>query len=129
MSNKQDYMARMELNRQNKLATGLLSERFPQISSVVIQMTYYQRGINPILMLRTVNIFPNNSAYFNMECAIKDCIGGGFDLTSVIADMIKGRKKSGKGKFVCSGKIEEQFIDHASIDYEVTIQYNKKKAS
>lgn len=129
MSSKQDYMARMELNKQNKLATGLLSERFPQVSSVVIQMTYYQKGINPILMLRTVNIFPNNSAYFNMECAVKDCIGGGFDLTSVITGMIKGRKKSGKGKFVCHGKIEDQLIDHASIDYGVTIQYNKKKAS
>lgn len=125
MSHKQNYAAKTEQNRLNRLATGLLSDRFPNVSTIVIQMTYYQKGANPVLMLRTVNIVPANFAYFNMECVIKDCTGGGFDLSPVIAGMIKTRKKAGKGKLVCRGKIDSKASDHSNIDYDITILYNK----
>ncbi len=126
MPSKQNYMARMELNRQNRLATGLLSEKFPEVSSMVINMTYYQKGANPVLMLRTINVLPSDSAYFNMECLIKGCVDGGFDLGSIIAKMVKARKKLGKGKLICGGKTDTHSLDHASVDYEIGIQYNKR---
>jgi len=116
----------MEQNKQNRLASGLLSERFPNVSGIVIQMTYYQRGVNPVLMLRTINVHPTDSAYFNMACLIKDCVGGGFDLTPVIAEMVKAHKKAGKGKMVCRGKTDAGVSDHASVAYEISIQYVKK---
>lgn len=126
MTHKQNYMARMEQNRQNRIATGLLSERYPQVSDMVIFMIYYQIGANPVLMQRTVNISPKDSAYFKMDCMIKDCVDGGFDLTPVITTMIKGHKKSAKGKLVCCGKTDVPSPDHASISYDIEIHYNKK---
>lgn len=126
MPNKQNYMARMELNRQNRLASGLLSERFPGVSGMVINMTYYQKGANPVLMLRTINVLPSDSAYFNMECLIKGCVDGGFDLTSVIKGMIKTRKKVARGKLVCCGKTDSNTPDHASVEYEIAVQYGKR---
>ena len=126
MTSKQNYMARMELNRQNRLAMGLLSERFPQVSGILINMTYYQKGANPVLMLRTIHVQPSDSAYFNMDCLIKGCVDGGFDLTSIIGKMVKARKKTAKGKLVCRGKIDTNPLDHASVDYEIEIHYSKK---
>ncbi len=126
MTSKQNYMARMELNRQNRLAMGLLSERFPQVASILINMTYYQKGANPVLMLRTINVQPPDSAYFNMDCLIKGCVDGGFDLTSIIGKMVKARKKIAKGKLVCRGKTDTNSPDHASVDYEIAIHYGRK---
>ncbi len=126
MAHKQNYTAKMELNRQNRLASGLLSERFPGVSSIVIHITYYQRGVNPVLMLRTINVLPSDSAYFHMDCVIKGCVEGGFDLTPAIAEMVKTRKKTGKGKLVCCGKLDTLNSDHARIDYEIGIQYDKR---
>jgi len=126
MTSKQNYMARMELNRQNRLATGLLSERFPEVSGILINMTYYQKGANPVLMLRTIHVRPSDSAYFNMDCLIKGCVDGGFDLTSVIKKMVKDRKKTGKGKLVCHGKTDADSLNHASIEYDIEIQFGKK---
>jgi hypothetical protein len=126
MVHKQNYSARRELNRQNRLATGILSERFPNVSGIVIHMTYYQKAVNQLLMLRTVHILPTDPAYFNMECVIKGCIEGGFDLTSVISSMVKTRKKVGKGTLVCCAKTDTLAPDHASISYEIEIQYHKK---
>jgi hypothetical protein len=126
MAHKQNYVERMELNKQHKLASGLVSERFPEVSGIVIRMTYYHKAVNPVLMVRTVNVIPTSYAYFNMDCMIKDCVDGGFDLISVITDMVKHHKKLEKGKLVCSGNGKDHALasDHASITYEIKIQYN-----
>lgn len=123
MTHRQEYIARMELNKKNRLAAGLVSDRFPEISGMVIQMTYYRKAPNPVLMVRTVNVFPTSYAYFNMGCMIKGCLNGGFDLTSVIAGLIKNHKKSGKGKMACKGGNDSLASDHASISYEISVQY------
>ena len=126
MAHRQDYIARMELVKKNRLNAGLVSERFPKVSSIIINMTYYQKAANPVLMERIINILPASYAYFNMECMIKDCVNGGFDLTPAISDLIKNRKKSGKGKLVCKGKTSPVSPEHASVSYEISIQYIKK---
>ena len=60
-----------------------------------------------------------------MECMIKGCNGGGFDLTSVVAGMVKAKKKEGKGTITCNGKIDLLEPGHASIQYEAAIRYKK----
>jgi hypothetical protein len=127
MAHKQNYLEKLERNKQQKLASGLISERFPGVSDIIVHMTYYQTAINPVLMSRTINFWPTHHAYFNMDCMKKDCVDGGFDLTSVIHDMIKHQKKSAKGKLSCNGSVIPPVSDHASIAYEITIKYNKKK--
>lgn len=118
-------MERMELVKQRRIESGLVSDRFPKVSGMVILMTYYQSGKNPVLMKRIVNVFPTCFAYFHMECMIKGCVDGGFDLTATINDMIKNHKKLSKGKLSCKGKLNSVEDDHASIAYEIQIQYEK----
>lgn len=125
MANRQQHAAKLELKKQNTFAAGLLSERFPQVTGMVIHMTYYQNGINPVLMVRTLNVFPTSAAYFKMDCMIKGCENGGFDLTSVIKAMIKDRKKEKKGSIACKGKVDAVSGDHASVDYDISVKYGK----
>ena len=126
MAQRQNYIAKMDLKKQQQVAAGLVSERFPEVKGIVIQMTYFRKGLNPVLMLRTVNVFPNAYAYFNMDCMISGCTDGGFDLTPVISEMIKKHQKLRKGTLVCKGKSVDLPSDHANITYEVTIEFNKK---
>jgi len=123
MANRHNYALKMELKKQNNVAAGLVSDRFPAVSGMVIQMTYYRKGANPVLMLRTINVLPTSYAYFKMDCMIKGCDGGGFDLTSIVADMVKTHKKIKKGALSCCGKVDTLEGDHASIEYETVIQY------
>ncbi|MCC6347477.1 MAG: hypothetical protein IT388_09860 [Nitrospirales bacterium] len=125
MANRQNYALKMELKKQAMLATGLLSNRFPEVSGMVIQMTYYQKGSNPVLMVRTVNVFPSSYAYFKMDCVVKGCEGGGFDLTSLVTDLVKFRRKMKKGTLVCSGASDILESAHASIAYEIVIHYHR----
>jgi len=125
MAHKQNYVESLELNKQRRLEAGLVSERFPEVSDITVLMTYYQKAANPILMVRTVNFWPSQHAYFNMACMSKGCVDGGFDLTSVISLMIKNHERSGKGNLLCNGKSDTLASDHASITYEITIKYGK----
>jgi len=122
---KQNYFDRMELKKNNLLAAGLVSERFPGVSSIVLHMIYYQRATEPILMKRTLNFMPTDYACFRMDCMREECINGGFELTPVVAGVIKNHKKSAKGKIVCRGKNGTLRHNHASIGYEVSVQYGK----
>ena len=125
MVNRHKHAVKMELKRQNNVAAGLVSDRFPTVSGIVIHMTYYRKAVNPVLMERTVNIFPTSYAFFKMDCMIKGCDGGGFDLSPVVSDMVKGRKKVKRGNFVCQGKVDTLESDHAHIEYEAVIEYGR----
>jgi len=132
MANRQDYIKKMEQKKQARVDAGLVSERYPKVSGIVILITYYHNAENPVLMKRTINVFPSSYAYFIMECMIKDCEKGGFDLTSVVNKQIKQQKKSVKGEMVCKGKTANgNSSNHASITYEINIKYKartRKKA-
>ena len=126
MAQRQDYIKKMELKKQARLKAGLLSEKFPNVSGIVIQMTYYHNSENPILMSRMVNVFPSSYAYFLMECMIKTCEEGGFDLSKIIAKNIKQKKKVVRGEMACKGNIDRDIKDHASISYEISIKYGRR---
>jgi len=128
MIQRQDHLKKMEIKKQHKLDAGVVSELYPAVEGIVIHMIYFHNAENPVLMQRTVNVFPSSYAFFNMECMIKGCEGGGFDLTSLIAKNIKQHKKSFKGELVCKGKNGGKSSDHARISYEITIKYGKKKS-
>jgi len=127
MAHKQNYLEKVELNNQRRLETGLISECFPEVSFIIIQMTYYLKGVNEASMVRTVNFWPSRHAYFNMDCMNKDCVNGGFDLTPVITLMVKKHEKLGKGNLSCKGKISNQASQHSRINYKISIHYGTDK--
>jgi len=112
-----------ELKAQMDLEAGLVSERFPGVSAITLILTYCQVAAMRVLMVRTINLLPHSVANFKMDCAIKGCEGGGFDLTKIIATVVKGHKKRIEGKLVCKGENEVFDKKHASIDYEIIVEY------
>lgn len=126
MAQRQNYAVKMDLLKEKRIAAGLVSDRFPEVSGMVIQMTYFRTGLNPVLMLRTINVFPTAYAYFNMDCMISGCTGGGFDLSPVIKEMVKKHNRLKKGTLDCKGNNADLESDHAHIDYEITIKFYRK---
>jgi len=105
---------------QRRVDAGFVATHFPEVVSIVINMTYNQRGIAKSLP-RTVNFFPGSYALFRVDCLSKDCVDGGFDLTQVITGMIRNHKVAAKGDLSCEGNGPS--ADHSGIVYEVAIRY------
>jgi hypothetical protein len=96
MNPRQSYRQRLDLERNALAALGQLSERYAGVSKIE----------------------------FHMKCMEDGCTGGGFDLAPVVAGLAKSHKKSTKGKVYCHGM--NHTFGHASIAYEVNIQYHKQ---
>ncbi len=120
MANRMKGIARGE-KIQQRINAGLLSARFPEVTGITIHMTYYQKGVNPVLMERTVNFFPGSYAYFNMECMSRDCVDGGFDFDRTIASMVRGHRESAEGELVCEG--HNVSTDHSKVGFRIVIGY------
>jgi hypothetical protein len=129
MRYRQSYKEKMGLEKAALAAAGLVSEHYSGISNIEFRMTYYRRGLNAVLMTRTLSFSPADYAGFHLKCMEDGCTGGGFDLAPAVAGLAKSGKKSIKGKIFCHGS--NQTIGHASMAYEVNIQYKKqyKKSS
>lgn len=119
---KLSYKQKLDKEKAELVATGLISERFSGIASIQFRMTYYRR-FNQVLMERTLSFSPHDYAGFNLKCMQDGCTGG-YDLTPIVAGLVKSGKKSIKGKIFCHGKSDT--LGHASIAYEVNVQYHKQ---
>jgi hypothetical protein len=106
--------------QQRKLDAGLVEAQFPEVTVIVISMIYNQRGIQKSLP-RVINFYPGSYALFRIDCLSKDCVDGGFDLTQVIAGMIKNRREAAMGDLSCEGDCA--YANHSTIAYKVSIQY------
>jgi len=118
MTNKERQAAKYE-KKQQKMDAGLMSELFPEVAGVVIEMEYKQKGIRDFVP-RTVNFYPGSYAFFRVDCLNKDCLEGGFDFTGIMHSMVRSRSRMSRGKLDCE---EGAAISHSSISYMVTIQY------
>jgi hypothetical protein len=120
MNNKHTAMTekRQEMMRQ-KCEAGSVATRFPEVASIIVNMTYNQKGARSIL--RTFHFTPDSYAFFVVNCLRQDCVDGGFDLTQVVTAMIRNRKADAKGTLNCKGT--DSSTSHSDIVYEVAIQY------
>jgi hypothetical protein len=109
---------RQEMMEQKREA-GSIATRFPEVASIIMNMTYKQKGTTSIL--RTFHFTPRSYAFFVVNCLRQDCVDGGFDLTQVITAMIRNRKMDAKGTLSCKGA--DSTTSHSDIVYEVAIQY------
>jgi hypothetical protein len=104
---------------------GFISERFPDVSSIVVDMKHHRNGISPILLSRTLNFSSDSYAYFHVECLNRDCkdCTEGFHLDQVVSAMIRSHTSSREGQLDCEGTGITS--GHVNISYKVTVQYNE----
>jgi hypothetical protein len=108
-----------DMNKEGQLVTSTISDIFPKVLDITILIMHDQ-------ITRTIHFWPSRDAYFNIACMQKNCVNGGFDLTSVITKMIKKQIKSHSGTQICKGKIDAKASEHARITYQITIHYKNK---
>jgi hypothetical protein len=121
MTNSEKNAARREKTQQ-RLESGLISEHFPKVSSIVIDVTNSYGERNPITVLRTLNFWPNSYAYFNIDCLSDRCVDGGYDLNQVITMMIRSHRDSEEGELSCDSS--NLSSGHSRINYKVSILYD-----
>jgi hypothetical protein len=119
MSRRAKMTAAKAEKKQQKLEAGLVSELFPKVKKIAINMTYSRTGaLEPLS--RAVNFYPVSSAIFKMYCLCSECEEGNFDFTKIISSMVKTSKTASKGKISCDDCSVPECSDVA---YDIIIKY------
>ncbi len=105
-------------------AAGFFAEKFPALESMVIRIIYYQKGDNPILMSRTLHVYPEDFAYFHIPCLIHDCVEGSFEIAPIVMNILKTLKGRAEGRLECKGSLNKDLSsDHGYIEYTIEVTY------
>jgi hypothetical protein len=79
---------------QERLDAGFVSKHFPEVASIVISMMYKQKGAKSLL--RTLNFSTDSYAFFKVTCLSEGCVDGGFDMTQIVASVIRNHRRRQK---------------------------------
>ena len=109
-----------EERKRQTLAAGLMADRFPDVSSIVVTMDY-SRGSHSAVH-RTMNFYPGSYAYFQVSPLGEVSDEGGHDLTRFIHRMIGSREKLAKGQF--NDEQTDPAVGYPTVGYEVAITYS-----
>ena len=85
------------------LAAPMLGARFPKVRELVVEMSFAdpEGKVHPSPHKRRFSA--EMQAYFEIECPLRDCSGGGFDLGPEINRALSPRGGDGTGSMSCSG--------------------------
>src|SRR5205823_2092108 len=99
--------AREEFRQQESqriMESGSLSTRFPKLKSLKADLTYHPPGgVGQSAQLKYAVNLDHAKSVFRFDCLNKECIGGGFDLSDLLAGAVGERRKILTGKMHCQG--------------------------
>ena len=89
---------------QRILESGSLAVRFPRLKSLKAELTYQPpRGVGQSAQIKYAVNLEHAKAIFRFDCPNKECIGGGFELSELLAGAVAERRKKLAGEMRCQG--------------------------
>ena len=82
-------------------------DRFPKVVGLAIEMSFKESewGTTSALKRRSYN--STSKAFFEEECPYHKCIGGGFDLSGPVSELMNSGNQSSSGFLICQGWQDE----------------------
>jgi hypothetical protein len=121
------YANERDERRRAYLEARPLRDEFPRVRQLTLQLTFTDaRGFASYS--RQMRIFaPAATAFFKIPCPSLECMGGGFDLGSVIWNLSNRRASETSGRCDCLGRDSTDESDPhycgVQLDYRVTVAY------
>ena len=89
---------------QRIMESGSLAARFPELKSLSAELSYYTpSGLGRSSQIKYDVNLEHAKAVFRFDCLNNECIGGGFDLSELLAGAVAKRSKNLTGEMRCEG--------------------------
>jgi len=121
------YREQKEGRRRAYLAARTLGELFPRVEEVQLQMTFIDPYNASQHSPQMHSFLPGARAFFEVPCPFSMCIGGGFDLGRIVADLTEGNGEGASGELICQGWHSRDRIGSnrclLHLHYRLTVRY------
>ena len=128
---KLDIYEQQKFNRrQARLRAATLKECHPQLAKLTVDMSFRRYSGDPSDHdpdPKQELYAPESKAFFELECPHRECVDGGFDLSSVVSKMVAENETEASGMITCQGWQDESRIGKhkcmLEMNYNITANY------
>lgn len=103
MTSKQAGFITKSDDRDQTQAT--ISELYPDVGRILLFAAFEEADSESEPNYQQIIFTPQAEAIFRLDCSRDECVGGGFDFTPVVAEMLKNKGSRVQGKLVCEGTL------------------------
>lgn len=114
----QDRERRQKLH----LAAPILSSEFPGVQEINIVMRFNDPDGREHPSPHKQIFIPEMRGFFDFQCPLRDCVGGGFDLNASVRKALINRNSEGSGIKHCLGHRGRKGIEDQSCRLELQFQ-------
>lgn len=101
-----------------------IRDKYPDVSKIAINLSSRAPFEKTEPTIRGFSMGPDAHADFVFRCKNTECVGGGFDLTSEIVEMLDSGEQNRHGRRVCKGWDGKDNVGHQRCYYELNFVIN-----
>jgi hypothetical protein len=121
------YQQQRELRSSSYSNARILGEEYPDVEEIVIELTFFDPDeMDPPDSQRKI-LIPSQRSYFEITCPFRECINGGFNLTSVVSTLISDRRREELGTSYCQGWQDQERVNKhrclLKLQYCIAVRY------
>jgi hypothetical protein len=118
-----------EQERQRVKDSPSLSDRFPQLKSLTVDLGYYNpTGVTKNSQIKYIPNLDKAKSVFRIDCPNNGCVGGDFDLTEELAKAVAEHRTTVTAEMSCQGWQSKTTIDtvpcHNILRYKLSLAYS-----
>jgi len=110
-----------------------LRERFPKVEQLVVDMAFTDSKGMGRYSAQMRSFSAPAKAFFAIACPRTLCLDGGFDLDSIVLDLLGGGDTVSKGTLECHGWVDPTRPEHArcvlQMHYRLQVRYEAPELS
>ncbi len=99
-----------------------VASRFPSVQSIGINLAVKAPFNDVEPTLRGKSFTPESLANFAFHCKNVDCVGGGFDITDSIEEMVQQKSPEFTGRRICRGWASKEYVNQRRCHYELNFR-------
>ncbi|MBM3836043.1 MAG: hypothetical protein FJ403_22820 [Verrucomicrobia bacterium] len=116
--------------QQNQRANSSpnLAKKYPNLKSLKVYLEYFDSdGLRKCGELTCKVNVRHAKSVFSVDCRNHECVGGDFDLSGVLEDAIREKRKVAEGQIACRGRRtnpkEDKGFCHNLLRYKLSLAY------
>lgn len=82
-----------------------ISELYPELRRITLFVAFEEADSESEPNYQQIIFTAGNEAIFRLDCSRDDCVGGGFDFTSAVDDLVKQNESRVHGTLACKGTL------------------------
>jgi hypothetical protein len=122
------FKRQQETWRRAYAAASNLRERFPQVERLVVDMAFTDVRQTGRYSAQMRSFSPSAKAFFAIACPRTLCLDGGFDLDSIVLDLLGSGQTASTGILECRGWVDPTRPEHARcllrMHYRIQVVYD-----